>query len=480
MRILRRSVAGLAVVLCLVGQVAAQELLTSGDFEPPNIKIPGWDLDEFVTGNGTPVNAAELTFFDPNSGDRALWLRSFEGGEEPGPNNLTNAILSQTVSGTAGENYTFSGWSRWETNYSGGVTTLDPSSPLGAVPSPTQTTMELAFLDSSNNLLGTPIELDLRTEQANINFWMQHTLVGTAPTGTSNVRVTAAARDMVWNIDPNQTAFFDDFSLTNASDPGNQMLTNHDLEALPPSGLDAWTVFMDDPANPENDEIIRAIGFANRPDSGGSTGVWLSSFFGDEENPVTGILSQTVAGVEGGNYLFTGWSLWEANYAGGLPGFPTQTLMGLEFLDGDEEIIGAPIVLDLSTEQMNDSTWRQHAVNGIAPAGTEFVRVVASMIDGVNSDANPQSAFFDDFSLVLLTNGLDGDFNGDGIVDGHDLLAWQRGESPNPLSPGDLATWENNFGTSSLVAAQSIPEPATGLLLLTIAVALASCRGRLA
>lgn len=58
-----------------------------------------------------------------------------------------------------------------------------------------------------------------------------------------------------------------------------------------------------------------------------------------------------------------------------------------------------------------------------------------------------------------------GDFNNDGIVDGRDFLAWQRGDSPNALSAGDLATWQDNYGSGGL-AAVSIPEPSTVVLLL--------------
>ncbi|MDZ4656385.1 MAG: hypothetical protein SH868_02275 [Bythopirellula sp.] len=39
------------------------------------------------------------------------------------------------------------------------------------------------------------------------------------------------------------------------------------------------------------------------------------------------------------------------------------------------------------------------------------------------------------------------DFNGDGDIDGRDFLAWQRGESPDPLSPGDLGFWSEQYGT---------------------------------
>jgi hypothetical protein len=59
----------------------------------------------------------------------------------------------------------------------------------------------------------------------------------------------------------------------------------------------------------------------------------------------------------------------------------------------------------------------------------------------------------------------DADFDGNGDVDGLDFLAWQRGQSPNPLSASDLALWEIQYGNESLQAtATAVPEPAAGIL----------------
>jgi hypothetical protein len=61
-----------------------------------------------------------------------------------------------------------------------------------------------------------------------------------------------------------------------------------------------------------------------------------------------------------------------------------------------------------------------------------------------------------------------GDFDLDGDVDGFDFLKWQRGESPNPLSPSDLADWEANYDNVASLTASSVavPEPTTGIMLL--------------
>jgi len=60
-----------------------------------------------------------------------------------------------------------------------------------------------------------------------------------------------------------------------------------------------------------------------------------------------------------------------------------------------------------------------------------------------------------------------GDFDVDGDVDGSDFLVWQRGGSPNGAIAGDLDEWKTNYGNAASISAlASVPEPATGLLLL--------------
>jgi uncharacterized protein YjbI with pentapeptide repeats len=63
---------------------------------------------------------------------------------------------------------------------------------------------------------------------------------------------------------------------------------------------------------------------------------------------------------------------------------------------------------------------------------------------------------------------LPGDYDFDGDVDGRDLLAWQRGESPNPFSASDRAAWQANYGdsVSALAGVVSIPEPSAFSLAL--------------
>lgn len=75
-------------------------------------------------------------------------------------------------------------------------------------------------------------------------------------------------------------------------------------------------------------------------------------------------------------------------------------------------------------------------------------------------------------------NVVSADFDLDGDVDGRDFLAWQRGESPSPLSAGDLALWQAEYGNPQLNAATvAVPEPSS-LLLVLLSGGILLSRGR--
>lgn len=483
---------------------AAVELLVNGNLES-SISPPGWSLTQSVTGvPGANVNATEQVTFanDPpeTAGGLGLFLRPFAGNTGPyaGQNQKINAVLSQTVSGTAGRTYTFTGRS-WFANgdgdpltpndgYPGGVDLLssrspsdptpgDPNDP-STVPSPTETTFELAFLDSSLAVIGSPVVLDLRTEQMNDITWRTHTLMGLAPAGTTKVRVTAAANDMVDNFGF-QSAYFDNFTLRDSVLPGTERLSNGNLNTVgPPNG---YTVIQS-PAGTE--PTIGFRDFANHT-PGGVQGLWLRSFAGGD-----GKLSQTVPGTAGGDYEFSAWSKWEIGYIDADPSHPeVQTFMTMEFLDASSAVVGAPVTLDLqlgpdglptgTDGQANDATWRQFSLEGTAPAGTASVRISAGATGMANSGFNPQSAFFDDFSLIATLAGLLGDFNGDSKVDAADYVIWRKNAGTTNTLPNDNGIggtvgtahynlWRANFGNmaGSGAGAGAVPEPAAHFLAL--------------
>jgi hypothetical protein len=453
----------------------AAELLTNSDLEEVPNSPPGWTLIETGGTPPTPREAAkQQDFADFDGGGLGLWLEGFQGLYFGNMKEPVSAVLSQTVPGVAGETYTFSGYSQFDAEYSGGLETLDSGSPLGAIPSPTQSKFELAFLNGGGSVIGSPVLLDLRTVQFNGAGWAQHTLNGVAPAGTASVRVTASATDMVVNNPAGSaaSAFYDTFSLRRATNPGTEVLANPDLTIAPPNIAAGW-----DTSGPHSYEGFSA--------HSGGTGFFLQSYLAVPE-PLDATLLQTLAATPGTTYGFKGWSRFYTGYSGGVetldPGSPygavpslTETLFVMEFLNGSGTQIGAQ-TLDLRTVQMNDSTWRQHAVTGVAPAGTTQVRVGVRVNDVMANVNIPfQAADFDDFSLIAVGPG---DFDIDGDVDGNDFLVWQRGGSPTPNSDADLTAWKAAFGTGGAAAAVgAVPEP-TGLVVMLLGVACLSARRR--
>jgi autotransporter-associated beta strand protein len=87
---------------------------------------------------------------------------------------------------------------------------------------------------------------------------------------------------------------------------------------------------------------------------------------------------------------------------------------------------------------------------------------------GPGSPFDPTDVVLSDFAV----EGLTGDFDNDGDVDGRDFLVWQRGGSPSPLSAGDLAAWGDDFGQA--VSVHTVPEPCAGTLALVVLGAAAS------
>jgi hypothetical protein len=198
---------------------------------------------------------------------------------------------------------------------------------------------------------------------------------------------------------------------------------------------------LDDPGLHENDAIAgwtltegpaantaTAATFADHtslPNGDGlGVGLWYRGFEGTTfDNPrpaVDADLTQTVPGTPGLKYALTGWALFETNWAGGLDNLPsggttnarwpantpspTRTEFALEFLNAASAVLSGSLVVDLHDDrgQANGAGWTQHMLMATAPAGTANIRVRASMAGGVNSDLNPQSAFVDDFSLVVI------------------------------------------------------------------------------
>ncbi len=406
--------------------VLGGEVLVNGTLEA-SASPTGWTLDNFITDEpDLDVNVTEQIGGNASEFDNGLglFIRPFAGnvGTYADQNLAVNSVLSQTVNASPNRTYTFSGSSRWQgdgdpdTNdgFSGGIDFLLPESPsdpdmTGTVPSPTQSYFQMEFLDDNDALIGAPIRLDLRDDQINDNMWLDHSLPGVAPANARKVRVMAAALDMVDNVSA-QAAYFDSFSLRDDTSPRTERLQNANLDTLgAPLGFEVAEV------REAADTLIGFRDFANHTE-GGQQGLWLRAFAGGD-----GEIFQVVDATPGGQYEFSTWSKWEQGYSGGLEDSTTVTSIDMQFLDASDNILSFESLDLWDEDQSNDGVWRQYSLTGTAPANTDKVRVRAGATGMFNSGINPQSAFFDDLSLIETLLGVTGDYNGDGVLDSTDV-----------------------------------------------------------
>lgn len=114
--------------------------------------------------------------------------------------------------------------------------------------------------------------------------------------------------------------------------------------------------------------------------------------------------------------------------------------------------------------RFNDQVFEHTIDTGLV--GTFYVGYREALSGGVPNSAGPPL-----FQLYVEEES-NGDFDGDGDVDGRDFLVWQR----NP-SVGNLSDWKANYGTGGL-AAITVPEPNAAMLAIACGLALLIPRKR--
>ncbi len=115
--------------------------------------------------------------------------------------------------------------------------------------------------------------------------------------------------------------------------------------------------------------------------------------------------------------------------------------------------------------------------NVIVGGGSGFDPLTGPQGNGGTYDSNGFDPDLTYIGVIVEPPTVDpGDFDADGDVDGDDFLAWQRGESPNPLDAADLSEWQTNYGNGSL-GAVAVPEP-TPIALTVFGVCLAGVLSR--
>jgi len=279
-----------------------------------------------------------------------------------------------------------------------------------------------------------------------------------------------------------QNLLLDNFSVRDSAVPGLERLTNPNLNT---PGDPAGFTQVEGPNTPNGTpDSLAFIGFANHT-AGGHQGVWLRPYvnttqFEPDIPTDDATLQQTVTAHPGAQYAFSAWTAWEQGFCGGND--PTvQMLLKMEFFNGPNatgSLIGSPLTLNLRTAGMTNDLdggniepddWRQFTLNGTAPAGAASVRVSFNGLNMYNSFNDPQSAFFDDLSLIETTVGVPGDYNGNGVVDAADYVVWRNGgplqnevATIGTVDAADYDAWRARFGNTSgsgSASAAAVPEP---------------------
>jgi beta-glucanase (GH16 family) len=178
---------------------------------------------------------------------------------------------------------------------------------------------------------------------------------------------------------------------------------------------------------------------------------------------------------------------------GGTQNFNT---LAISFIDAaGNQIESAPFVpvnggdfplLDGRDPNLPIDTWVEGVANAIAPPGTAFVRINLFFIQSAFEGG---ATWFDNASLVRLTPNVvevDGDYNGNGVVDAADYTVWRNtlGDAgPGLAADGDGDNMVDNDDYDYLPGAgggaAGVPEPGAGLVLISALIAaLGYCRQR--
>lgn len=181
-------------------------------------------------GGPSTMSLAEPTNFAHTllEGDWNMWFQPYSGTFAATENNW--AHLTQTVAGSAGKSYTFSGWAAFEPYFAGARANLnqegtDASVPDDGPPSPTEALFAIDFLGAGGTVLSSE-ELNLRAAGQPLSppgnlIWQQHMFSATAPAGTTHVRARASMINGVLNpgVDP-QSFFVDVIELMESGGAG--------------------------------------------------------------------------------------------------------------------------------------------------------------------------------------------------------------------------------------------------------------------
>jgi autotransporter-associated beta strand protein len=148
-----------------------------------------------------------------------------------------------------------------------------------------------------------------------------------------------------------------------------------------------------------------------------------------------------------------------------------------------------PVLADAADVYLATGTFLNLNFMDTDSIGSFFIDGVAQAVGTYGALGNGVT----DFEIGLITGtgildvttlpGLAGDYNGDGVVDAADYVAWRRSPGDFGGDPEGYNTWRANFGVTSsgsggLAPASTVPEPGTVLLALLSLTGVVAARAR--
>jgi len=112
---------------------------------------------------------------------------------------------------------------------------------------------------------------------------------------------------------------------------------------------------------------------------------------------VEGDVKQAVAGTPDTFYVLSGWFRSEQYASIGDPLAETHQYLAIDFLDAGMGVLSSLVV---DVPGLNDNAWHEAHVSGISAPGTVYVQARVSFDHGIIETLNPQGMFADDLILV--------------------------------------------------------------------------------